>query len=330
MRLRRLAALRWPALVVGLVLLAFNLPGLGLALTKAFAEMMGGTIAVESTEGEGTSFTLTLPADVRHPVGSDTATAEPGGEAGSTDRVLVIDDDPHMRDLLTRFLGRDGLTVAAAANGQDGLALAREIAPSAIILDVMMPRMDGWAVLSALKADPDLAEIPVIMVSMIRETGLAYSLGAADYLTKPVDWQRLKETVDRHRLPSATPAGLALVVESDAATREELGHLLAGEGWEVAGAADADAAQARIAEGRPDLILVNLDLPEVGGLATSEVAAVRGGPLVLLYSDDLDDSVERVRAAGGEIVNGPYAFPGGRRFHFTDPSGNELGVWSTS
>ena len=72
------------------------------------------------------------------------------------------------------------------------------------------------------------------------------------------------------------------------------------------------------------------DLPEVGGLATSEVAAGRGGPLVLLYSDDLDDSVERVRAAGGEIVNGPYAFPGGRRFHFTDPSGNELGVWSTS
>ena len=90
------------------------------------------------------------------------------------------------------------------------------------------------------------------------------------------------------------------------------------------------AAEARIAEGRPDLILVNLDLPEVGGLATSEVAAVRGGPLVLLYSDDLDASVERVRAAGGEIVNGPYAFPGGRRFHFTDPSGNELGVWSTS
>ena len=245
----------------------FGGTGLGLALTKAFAEMMGGTIAVESTEGEGTSFTLTLPADGRHPVGSDTAAAEPGGEAGSTDRVLVIDDDPHMRDLLTRFLGRDGLTVAAAANGQDGLALAREIAPSAIILDVMMPRMDGWAVLSALKADPDLAEIPVIMVSMIRETGLAYSLGAADYLTKPVDWQRLKETVDRHRLPSATPAGLALVVESDAATREELGHLLAGEGWEVAGAADADAAQARIAEGRPDLILVNLDLPEVGGFS---------------------------------------------------------------
>lgn len=245
----------------------FGGTGLGLALTKAFAEMMGGTIAVESTEGEGTSFTLTLPADVRHPVDPDTAAAEPASEPGSADRVLVIDDDPHMRDLLTRFLGRDGLAVAAAANGQDGLALAREIAPSAIILDVMMPRMDGWAVLSALKADPDLAEIPVIMVSMIRETGLAYSLGAADYLTKPVDWQRLKETVDRHRLPSATPAGLALVVESDAATREELGDLLAGEGWEVAGAADADAAQARIAEGRPDLILVNLDLPEVGGFS---------------------------------------------------------------
>ena len=113
----------------------------------------------------------------------------------------------------------------------------------------------------------DLADIPVIMVSMIRETGLAYSLGAADYLTKPVDWQRLKETVDRHRLPSASPSGLALVVENDAATREELGALLAGEGWEVVDAACAATAQARIAERRPDLILVNLDLPEVEGFA---------------------------------------------------------------
>lgn len=252
----------------------FGGTGLGLALTKAFADMLGGTVEVESAEGQGATFTLSLPADLHAP--AEAGPAPVPEDAGSAERVLVIDDDPHMRDLLARFLGRDGLGVVTAANGPDGLALAREIAPTAIILDVMMPRMDGWAVLSALKADPQLAAIPVIMVSMIRETGLAYSLGAAAYLTKPVDWQRLKETVDRHRLPAPAPAGLALVVEGDAAARDDMARLLAAEGWTVSAAADADAARARFADRRPDLILVNLDQPAVGGFAL--LAALRRDP----------------------------------------------------
>ncbi|WP_176556376.1 response regulator [Rubellimicrobium rubrum] len=238
----------------------FGGTGLGLALTRAFAEMLNGTIEVESEEGQGTTFTLSLPADLRAP--AEEALEAPLSEAAS-DQVLVIDDDPHMRELLTRFLGRDGLGVAVAPDGEAGLALAREIRPSAIILDVMMPRMDGWSVLSQLKADPDLADIPVIMISMIREKGLAYSLGAADYLTKPIDWTRLKAALERQRGQPAP--GIALVLEGDAGTREQLHDLLTGQGWEVAEVADARAALERMVERRPDLLLVNVQLPEVGG-----------------------------------------------------------------
>jgi anti-sigma regulatory factor (Ser/Thr protein kinase) len=149
----------------------FGGTGLGLALTRAFATMLGGDIAVESEDGRGTTFSLSLPLDARG-APREGPVAEP-----DVAEVLVIDDDPHMRDLLTRFLERDGLSVAVAANGEVGLELARELKPDAVLLDVMMPRMDGWAVLGALKADPQTADIPVIMISMIRETGLAYSLG---------------------------------------------------------------------------------------------------------------------------------------------------------
>ncbi len=246
----------------------FGGTGLGLALTKAFAEMLGGDVAVDSVEGVGSTFTLTLPDDAQEP-SPDVVEASAEEATDVAELVLVIDDDPHMRELLTRFLGRSGLMVVAAPDGVSGLDAARELRPSAILLDVMMPRMDGWAVLSALKAEPDLADIPVIMISMIRDKGLAYSLGAADYLTKPVDWQRLRDAVERHRNASSSDLapGLALVVEGEAATREELGRLLAGQGWEVDDAADAVTAQQRMAERRPELVLVNLDLPGGGGFA---------------------------------------------------------------
>jgi DNA-binding response OmpR family regulator len=204
-------------------------------------------------------------------------------------RVLVIDDDPHMRELLTRFLGRNGMAVTVAPDGEAGLAAARESRPSAVLLDVMMPRMDGWAVLSALKSDPALADIPVIMISMMRDKGLAYSLGAAEYLTKPVDWQRLKEAVERHRSPSMP--GLALVVEDDPATREELGGVLVGQGWEVAAAPDAAVARERVAERRPDLVLVNLDGPAVDGFTLLRELRRNPGwrtiPVIALAEGDL-------------------------------------------
>jgi signal transduction histidine kinase len=282
----------------------FGGTGLGLALTRAFATMLGGDIAVDSEEGRGTTFSLSLPRDAR---GVPPAEAPPEQEMAE---VLVIDDDPHMRDLLSRFLERDRLSVAVAANGETGLQLARALQPAAILLDVMMPRMDGWAVLSALKADPLTVDIPVIMISMLGETGLAYSLGAADYLTKPVDWSRLKSTLDRHR--SQPGPGRAVVVEPDAVTRADLRAILEAEGWEVAEAADAAQARALVEQGRPDLLLVNIERSETEGFAllrdlrrTPEgravpVLALTEGSLDEAERDRLSDRVRQVVQTDGD------------------------------
>jgi PAS domain S-box-containing protein len=276
----------------------FGGTGLGLAITKAFAEMLGGGITVESRQGQGTTFTLWLPADLRAPVGPE-GEGEVHADGSTATRVLVIDDDPHMRDLMTRFLRREGFGVAVAPGGATGLRLARELHPSAILLDVMMPSMDGWTVLAELKADPEVADIPVIIISMIREKGLAYSLGAADYFTKPIQWTRLKQVVERFR-NDAEP-GAALVVEPDGATREELRAIMSDEGWQVAAAADGVEAVQRLAERRPDLLLINLELPE--GEAFALLRRLRNEPhwrtipVIALAEGGLPES-ERARLRG--------------------------------
>lgn len=243
----------------------FGGTGLGLALTRAFCHMLGGDISVQSEKGVGTRFTIELPADMR----AVRAGVEPAGEVdepeAGEDLVLVIDDDAPTRDLLSRFLAREGFAVRSATDGEAGLELARSLRPSAILLDVMMPHMDGWAVLSALKADPDLAEIPVIMISVVQEKSLAFSLGAADYLTKPVDWRRFKNTMERYRTPDLL--GSALLIIGDVQTRVELRQLLEAEGWAVREAGTADAALEEIAKERPQAVLLDLQAPELDGLS---------------------------------------------------------------
>ena len=178
--------------------------------------------------------------------------------------VLVIDDDPAMRDLLARFLNREGFAVRTAKDGASGLRCARELRPSAVLLDVMMPHVDGWTVLSALKADPELASIPVIMITIVQQKGLAFSLGAADYLTKPIEWGRLKTVLERFRLQ--VPPGRALVIEGDPNTRSELRDLLEHEGWNVVAVEDAQAGLQQLAENSAGLIVADLHLPDMSGI----------------------------------------------------------------
>ena len=248
----------------------FGGTGLGLAITKAFAEMLGGEIAVETASGKGTSFILRLPADLRHgqaqrhpdpsPVTVDGTTAAPSAR----ETILIIDDEQAMRELLARFLHREGFGVALAADGQTGLSIARQIRPRAILLDVMMPRTDGWSVLSLLKAEPDLSDIPVIIISSRREKGLALSLGAADYFTKPVDWQRLHRVLSG--LSGQAPGTALVLMEADE-TRTLLGAELGRDGWDVREAETEEEAFRQLAAVRPTVILLDPFMDALDGFA---------------------------------------------------------------
>jgi CheY-like chemotaxis protein len=182
--------------------------------------------------------------------------------AGAT-TVLVIDDDPAVHDVLKRYLSKEGFGVVGAAGGADGVRVARELRPDAIVLDVKMPSMDGWAVLTGLKADAEVADVPVITLSIVEEKELGFALGASDYLTKPIDRDRLLGVLEKYRREQAS--GKVLVVEDDPATRQMLRRLLEREQWAVAEAENGRVALAHVAADRPSLILFDLMMPEMDG-----------------------------------------------------------------
>jgi signal transduction histidine kinase/ActR/RegA family two-component response regulator len=202
--------------------------GLGLAISYRFVQMMKGRISVESQEGQGSAFTVYLPAQVTLDVTEAAQTEGTGGGlAGSkqhkpeVDTILVIDDDPAVRDLMSRFLTKLGFRTVAAAGAVEGLRLAREVNPLVITLDVIMPERDGWDVLRHLKADPNLAQIPVIMVTVVDNQAMGFDLGASNYLIKPVDRDRLAVLIEKHRLARISSGTEPKVPSRPAAPKEE-------------------------------------------------------------------------------------------------------------
>jgi CheY-like chemotaxis protein len=177
--------------------------------------------------------------------------------------VLVIDDDASARDLLERHLTKDGYDVKLATDGKSGIALARELKPDVIVLDVMMPGMDGWAVLTELRNDPALYAMPVIMASMLNNREMGLALSADEYLTKPLDRIRLQSALQR--LCGSRQSRTVLVVDDDPSARDMAQRALQQEGWHVATAENGRVALDRVAESRPALVLLDLLMPEMDG-----------------------------------------------------------------
>ena len=267
--------------------------GLGLTITRRFCELMGGTIDVTSHYGEGSQFSIEIPRTVVDATIEEDE-VQPGllysgakVEPGRT--VLVIDDDPAAREIIQRTLVAGDLSVVTAASGDEGLELAREIHPAVITLDVMMPGTSGWDVLERLKNDPDLARIPVIMATIIEDRGLAYSLGAADYLCKPIDRAGMLAVVERHMANAKNKS--ILVVDDDLDARILISQQLLGSHWTVAEAANGLEALTRLEESEPGLILLDLIMPEMDGFAFLEELGKRKHlqsiPVVIVSAKEL-------------------------------------------
>lgn len=264
--------------------------GLGLAITKKFVEMMGGKICIHSEFGHGSTFTVFLPTHITEghspPALPNLIEEEEFTKANGV--VLVVDDDPHTRHILQDDLSEQGYAVAVAKNGAETIAMAKKLRPDVILLDVKTPEMGGWEVLSELKSNSLLYDIPVIIISVDEQQQTGSAFGATDYLMKPFRQNQLTHLLKKYKLDTEANK-LVMLVDDDEFTLDLMAGILKDNGWRVFKAENGRVALEHIDEKNPSLILLDLNMPVMDGFTVLPILREKypDVPVVILTSTHL-------------------------------------------
>ena len=268
--------------------------GLGLTIAKAYTELLGGIISLESKLGQGTTFEVTILQDYyKSSVKSNLAIDSKGKsirKVESNQNILIIDDDILFLDMMKSKISKNGYVVHVANNGKRGIEKAKEILPDIIILDIIMPDLDGWTVYKKIKSIPLLSEVPIIIVTVGDYKKMAYDFGVKEFLSKPINWKSLSDTINKYKIE--TSKNHILIVDDDNVTRTILKKMLIKDGWSIAEAENGEDALKSIKDKQPALILLDLIMPIMDGfefLNEFKNNDYKNIPIIIITSKDLSE-----------------------------------------